>query len=30
MGENVSHITNYENYFDKDVVSENNIFNLIL
>ena len=22
MGVNVSHITNYENYFDKDVVSK--------
>ena len=30
MGVNVAHITNYENYFDKDVVSKNNIFNLIL
>ena len=29
MGVNVSRITNYENYFDKDV-SENNIFYLIL
>ena len=29
MGVNVAHITNYENYFDKDV-SKNNIFNLIL
>ena len=30
MGVNVAHKTNYENYFDKDVVSKNNIFNLIL
>ena len=30
MGVNVSHITNHENYFDKDDVSENNIFNHIL
>ena len=30
MGVNVAYITNYENYFDKDVVSKNNIFNLIL
>ena len=30
MGVNVAHTTNYENYFDKDVVSKNNNFNLIL
>ena len=30
MGVNVSNITNYENYFDKDVVSKIDIFNIIL
>ena len=27
---NVSNITNYENYFDKDVVSKKDIYNIIL
>ena len=30
MGVNVAHITNYENYFDKDVISKKDIYNIIL
>ena len=30
MGTNISHITNYENYFDKNIVSKKDIYNVIL
>ena len=30
FGTDISHITNYENYFDKDTVSKKDIYNLIL
>ena len=30
FGTNITHITNYKNYFDKDVVSKKDIFNIIL
>ena len=29
MGTNISHITNYKNYFDKDVVTKKDVFNVI-
>ena len=29
FGTNVSHITNYENYFDKDTATKKDIFNVI-
>ena len=29
LGVNISHITNYKSYFDKDVVSKKDIFNVI-
>ena len=30
LGVNISHITNYKRYFDKDVVSKKDIYNVIL
>ena len=30
FGTNITHLTNYKNYFDKDVVSKKDIYNIIL